>query len=115
MRSKLNIVAMLIVFKNVIQYESSKICNYSFSSVKEVTINLINKAKNLILAKFSSVTNDEKKCYKYNHRNGKVSFIDLDAKSCTCTQMFDYGICEHLVRVAIIEEISLPGKYFISF
>ena len=28
--------------------------------------------------------------------------------------MFDYGICEHLVRVAIIEEISLPGKYFIS-
>ena len=35
-RSKLNIVDMLNTFKQVIQYESSKLCNYEFLKIKLV-------------------------------------------------------------------------------
>ncbi len=35
-RSKLNIVEMLKVIKNAIQYESSKLYNYDFVTVKQV-------------------------------------------------------------------------------
>ena len=47
--------------------------------------------------------------YKYNHSCGKSSFIDLENKECSCIYMFDHGICAHLVRIALIEEIALPG------
>jgi hypothetical protein len=42
---------------------------------------------------------------------GGKSYIDVVKKVCSCKLMSDKGICEHLVRVAIKEEIDLLGLY----
>ena len=44
-RFKLNIVAMLESFKDVIQYESSKLITYKFVSAKLVDERMISRAK----------------------------------------------------------------------
>ena len=77
--------------------------------IKNVDEKLIKKAKLLYLSNFSNISNNFEIRYKYNHSDGKSSFIDLENKECSCTYMFDHGICAHLVRIALIEEISLPG------
>ena len=46
---------MLKTFKQVIQYESSKLCNYEFMKIKNVDEKLIKKAKLLYLSNFSNV------------------------------------------------------------
>ena len=52
-RLKLNIVAMLKIFTEVIQYESSQIINYKFSNqLKIVDSTLINEARNLDIKQF---------------------------------------------------------------
>ncbi len=33
----------------------------------------------------------------------------MENKECSCTYMFDHGLCVHLIRIALIEEIALPG------
>ena len=100
---------MLKMFKNVIQYESSKLFNYEFVTIKQVDTKLMKKARGLILAKFANLSCNNDKIYKYTHSNGKTSIIDMPSQNCSCIYMFDHGICAHLIRIAIIEEIALPG------
>ncbi len=50
-RSKLNIVNMLNTFKQVIQYESSKLCNYEFLKIKLVYEKYTKKAMWFMLSK----------------------------------------------------------------
>ena len=100
---------MLNTFKQVIQYESSKLCNYDFLKIKLVDEKHIKQAKRLILSKFSNISNNFEIRYKYTHSCGKSSFIEMENKECSCSYMFDHGICAHLIRIALIEEISLPG------
>ena len=33
----------------------------------------------------------------------------MENKDCSCAYMFDHGICAHLIRIALLEEIALPG------
>ena len=33
----------------------------------------------------------------------------MTEKGCSCAYMFDHGICAHLKRIALIEEVALPG------
>ena len=49
------------------------------------------------------------KIYDYNHANGKVSRIDLNKEWCSCTKMFENGLCSHLVKIAVQEDYQLPG------
>ena len=81
-RSKLNIVDMLNTFKQVIQYESSKLCNYDFVKIKLVDEKHIKKAKRLMLSKFSNISNNSEIRYKYTHECGKIRFIDMANKDC---------------------------------
>ena len=39
----------------------------------------------------------------------KTSFIDMENKECSCTYMFDHGVCAHLIRIALIGEKALSG------
>ena len=55
---------MLKVFKNVIQYESSKLINYEFEKIKQVDNKHLNKAKKLMLANFSSLSHNDSIIYK---------------------------------------------------
>jgi len=100
---------MLKIFKNPIQYESSKIVNYIFVSQKLVDEKMKRMAQKLLISKFfkSSETDDD--IYNYRHENGKISQIDLGKRCCSCTLFFDKGMCVHLARVAMMEEASLPG------
>ena len=100
---------MLKVFKNVIQYESSKLINYEFEKIKQVDNKHVKKAKNLILANFSNLSHNDSIIYKYTHSSGKTSIIDMSTKTCSCVYMFEHGICTQLIRIAIIEEFELPG------
>ena len=102
-------VEMLKVFRNVIQYESSKLFNYEFVTIKQVDTKLMKKARGLILAKFANLSCNNDIIYKYTHSNCKTSIIDMPSQNCSCIYMFDHGICAHLIRIAIIEEIALPG------
>jgi hypothetical protein len=96
---------MLESFKDVIQYESSKLITYKFVSAKLVDERMVNRAKKLIINKFSKFNSS----YNYKHISGKISIIDLESKKCSFSYMFDYGMCAHLVRVAILEKFQLPG------
>ena len=68
-------------------------------------------AQKLLISKFfkSSETDDD--IYNYRNENGKISQIDLGKRCCSCTLFFDKGMCVHLVRVAMMEEASLPGMH----
>jgi hypothetical protein len=77
--------------------------------IKLVDEKHIKKAKKLILANFSNISNNFEIRYKYTHSCGKTSFIDMTEKVCPCAYMFDHGICAHLIRIALIEEVALPG------
>ena len=105
---------MLKIFTEVIQYESSKIINYKFSDEKMVDSTLINEARNLDIKQFfqTTINEDEEEgdfIYNYRHRDGRVSIINGSKRHCTCTKWFDKGICSHLVRVALLNKLALPG------
>jgi len=71
-RLKLNIVAMLKIFTEVIQYESSKIINYKFSVEKIVDSTLISEARNLDIKQFFQTTlneDEEEGDFIYNYRH----------------------------------------------
>jgi hypothetical protein len=115
-RLKLNIIAMLKVFTEVIQYESSKIFNYVFCTTKVVDQTLINVAKSLNSKQFrqyydGDINNAEEIIYNYLHTCGRVSVVNVTKQHCTCTKWFDKGICAHLVRAALLSDQSLPGKW----
>ena len=64
-----------------------------------VTQKLINRANKLPLTKIKEIHQNK---YVYTHQNGKMSNIDLTNKFCSCNTMADRGLCEHLVKVALI-------------
>jgi hypothetical protein len=72
---------MLNTFKQVIQYESSKLCNYEFLKIKLVDEKHIKKAKRLMLSKFSNISNNLEIRYKYTHACGNLSFIEISVFS----------------------------------
>jgi hypothetical protein len=47
---------MLKVFKNVIQYELSKLLNNDFATVKQVDTKHMKKTRALVLAKFANLS-----------------------------------------------------------
>jgi hypothetical protein len=55
--------------------------------------------------------NDEEEVFNYKHTNGRISIINVVKQECTCTKWFDKGVCAHLVRVAMMNEIALPGIF----
>ena len=79
---------MLKVFKNVIQYESSKLINYEFEKIKQVDNKHVKKAKNLILANFSNLSHNDSIIYKYTNSSGKTSIIDMSSQNCSCIYIF---------------------------
>ena len=103
-RVRLNVVTALEKFQDAVEYEGS--INSIFNTVKIVNKTLVSKAKKLEILKFSTTDN---LIFKYSHINGKKSYINVEKKWCSCSTMADKGICEHLVRVAIIVDISLIG------
>ena len=68
-----------------------------------MTQKLVNKANRIPLTKIKEIKPNK---YVYIHQNGKMSNIDLVEKLCSCNTMADKGLCEHLVKVALI---SKPG------
>ena len=53
----------------------------------------------------SNFLNISNKKYKYTHTKGKTSF-DTETKECSCTYMFDYAICAHLIRISLKDAIA---------
>ncbi len=106
---KLNLVPAFEVFKTLIYEESSKL--FKYETIVKVTKKLENKSKRLEALKFVKITSTE---YVYNHKNDQVSIIDLLKKTCTCNFHTDRGICLHLVYVARIEKVVLPGMVFVE-
>ena len=106
---KLNLVPAFEVFKTLIYEESSK--PFKYETTIKVTKTLENKSKRLEALKFVKITSTE---YVYNHKNDQVSIIDLLKKTCTCNSHTDRGICLHLVYVARIEKVVLPGMVFVE-
>ena len=102
-RVRLNVVTALERFEEAVKFESNT--NNKFQTVKIVTPTLVTKSKKLELNKFKKIGDN----YIYAHKNGSKSYIDVVNKVCSCKVMSDKGICEHLVRVAIIEDIYLLG------
>ena len=103
-RLKLTLFHVLEIFKTVIQYESSK--NEILQKDLLVTKKLVNKANTLPMSRIKKISPNK---YTYEHRNGKIANINLSEKFCSCNVMCDKGICEHLVKIALITKLSLPG------
>jgi hypothetical protein len=106
---KLNLVTAFEVYKTLIYEESSK--PFKYETTVKVTKTLENKSKRLEALKFVKKTSTE---YVYNHKNDQVSIIDFFKKTCTCNSHTDRGICLHLVYVARIEKVVLPGMVFVE-
>ena len=85
---------------------SSKIINYEYQEIKLVTTKLINSAKKLEIVNFRKF---DEKIYDYNHKSGKISSADLNKEWCSCNEFFDYAMCSHLVKIALLENYLLPG------
>ena len=63
----------------------------------------------MVLANFSNFSYKCAIIYKYTHSSGNTSIIDMSSQFCSFEFMFEHGIFAHLTRIAIIEEITLPG------
>jgi hypothetical protein len=80
-RMKLNIISMLKIFTECIQYESSKIVNYKFCTQKLVDTHLINEANKLQGKKIYKTLNYEEEVFNYRHTNGRISPINVVNKN----------------------------------
>ena len=94
-RYKLSMHEACDVFKCAVEYESKQFVN--MTTERLVTKKDENKAmKFTSFKKLSSINNNE---YKYLHKNKTYSILNIDKKSCSCSQQVDIGICSHLIRL----------------
>lgn len=47
--------------------------------------------------------------FEYSHKNGDISIINYFHKTCTCSFFNDRAMCVHLIRVATLEKVLIPG------
>ena len=69
-------------------------------------LNQGNKSKKLNLTQFHK---KDETLFEYSHQNDLRSTIDLKKLECSCSTMFDQGICEHIVRLAYEYNFEIPG------
>jgi hypothetical protein len=62
-----------------------------------------NKSKKLKIEKFNKI---DKHLYKNKHTKGDISTINLNNETCRCNEIVDKGVCNHLIRVALLEEYN---------
>ena len=94
------------MFQDLVSFESSQDLNPPTTVV--IISNHEKKAKKWTQASI----NVQIKTYEYNHKNGKISTTDLLKKSCSCRYCADRCMCYHLIFVAILEKVSIPGMAF---
>jgi hypothetical protein len=107
---KMHFIPVFKIFKELIVVESSKLFDYKITV--EVNKSQENKSKKLDAAKFCKI--EDTQLYEYNHKNGHVSTINFEDKTCTCNCYHDRAICLHLIRVCYFEKLILPGKQIID-
>ena len=100
---QLNLNNKLILFDGSLDGQTYDLLNMSKKNPNKT---LASKAKKLEILKFSTTDN---LIFKYSHINVSKSYINVEKKWCSFSPMADKGICEHLVRVAIIVDFPLVG------
>ena len=103
-RVRLSVVTAQEKIEDVVEYEGS--IKSIFNTVKKHNKTFVSKAEKLEILKFSTTYN---LIFKYSHITGSKSYINAENKWCSCSTMADKGLCEHLVRVAIIVDFPLIG------
>ena len=64
-------------------------------------------ASKCMAKKFTKITNTY--LYEYSHKHGNISTINYMHKTCTCSYFNDRAMCVHLIKVATLEKVLIPG------
>jgi hypothetical protein len=92
------------IFKEVIEFHSRE--GFDFAIEKRLLPEIKRSINRLSSKKFRKLING---VYSYQHNDGTVIFVSPQLKQCSCKKYYDQGICAHLGKVCLLEDIYIPG------